>query len=180
MVAGEVWQPCEFLTDDPGIRYDSSTNTLTLHNFTGPLLDINLMGNGFTIKLEGENHLEMLRVWGFGYGGSVTLTGNGSLTINADRTNPIGIVLQAEISQSCLMIDKEVTLDVYGTEMAICVIDTTLEKAIYYKNELTLTGGICSIGDFYPSYYDAYDYSHDYSVVDTETGIPATHVTCKP
>ena len=74
MVAGEVWQPCEFLTDDPGIRYDSSTNTLTLHNFTGPLLDINLMGNGFTIKLEGENHLEMLRAWGFGYGGSVTFT----------------------------------------------------------------------------------------------------------
>ena len=102
--------------------------TITLHNFTGPLLDINLMGNGFTIKLEGENHLEMLRVWGYSYGGSVTLTGNGSLTINADRTNPIGIELQAEISQSCLMIDKEVTLDVYGTEMAICVIDTTLEK----------------------------------------------------
>lgn len=73
------------MTTMPDAWYDISTNTLTLDNFTGEVLEVNLMGNGFTINLIGENHLDELIMWGAGYGGSVTFTGTGSLTLNEDR-----------------------------------------------------------------------------------------------
>ena len=129
--------------------YDKATNTLTLTNFTAYDLDVNLMGNGFTIKLVGENKLDRLCIWGAYYGGSVTLTGDGSLTVNKDgnSSDGVGIRLQGEFSQSCLMIDKDVTLDVYGAP-AILIGATTMEQSLYYLPPLEMTGGEYKNGDF--------------------------------
>jgi hypothetical protein len=119
-----------------GASYDEFTNTLTLNNFTGHFLNINLMGNGFKVKLVGENRLTGLVGWGFMYGGSITLTGTGSLSIN----NPEGpgIRLECENSRSCLMIDKDVKLNVYGANGAILVRDTLMDKGIYYLEPLKM------------------------------------------
>ena len=161
------------VTTMPNAWYDIDTNTLTLDNFAGEVLEVNLMGNGFTINLIGENHLDELSVWGASYGGSVTLTGTGSLTINENNGAPdnIGILLHGENSASCVMIDQDVTLDVYG-DCAILVNSTTMQKAIYYMAPLQLTGGKRECFDLGETYYN-------YTIVDEE-GNPARYVRFAP
>lgn len=115
-----------------GISYDPSTNTLTLDNYHGGGLSVNLMGNGFTVELIGENELtEYFMIWGFYTGGSVHFTGNGSLTVNSGVSADIGLQLASEFSTSCIMIDSSVTLDVYGKLRAVEIQDTDAEKAVY-------------------------------------------------
>ncbi|MBO4825379.1 MAG: hypothetical protein J5487_08290 [Lachnospiraceae bacterium] len=120
----------------PGASYDEATNTLTLNNFSGDYLNVNLMGNGFKINLIGDNKLTGLLAWGFMYGGSVTLTGDGSLTIN--NPGSPGIYLKCESSESCLMIDKDVTLNITGKDAAVWIEDSTHGKGIYYLSPLEL------------------------------------------
>ncbi|MBP5230982.1 MAG: hypothetical protein ILO68_04560, partial [Clostridia bacterium] len=129
------------LTTVPGLSYDASSNTLTLNNYTGSVLNINLMGNGLKLNVTGVNSLEHLLVWGFFYGGSVTITGTGTLTVNAAGQFANGILLRGEVSQTCLMIDRNVTVDAYGSAGAVYVEDTTMAKAIYYLSPITLSGG---------------------------------------
>ena len=160
------------VTTMPDAWYDISTNTLTLDNFTGEVLEVNLMGNGFTINLIGENHLDELIMWGAGYGGSVTFTGTGSLTLNEDRCAPadVGILVHGENSASCVMIDKEVTLELYGA-YAILIDSVTIEKAIYYLEPSKLTGGerICLSSEE----------PHRYTIID-EDGNPSHYVKFAP
>ena len=116
-----------------GISYDPETNTLTLNNYHGKGISANLLGNGFTVELIGENELEQdFMVWGFYTGGSITFTGTGSLIINSSFTQEVGLELICEASESCVMIDSGVTLDIYGKTNAVNVLDTSAEKAIYY------------------------------------------------
>ncbi len=144
LVAGSYWVDYEdAVIIEPyggsgGAKYDSETNTLTLANFTAEDLDVNLMGNGFKIELEGENHLRSVTVWGFHYGGSVTFTGEGTLYVN----NPSGaaLLLHAEGSASCVMFDTDVNLLLEG-EAAIYVSDTTLEKSVYFLAATRVYGG---------------------------------------
>ncbi|MBR5410917.1 MAG: hypothetical protein IK104_09600 [Clostridia bacterium] len=142
LIAGTYWTESEGhpISTVPGASYDLATNTLTLNNFTGPALDVNLMGNGFTINLIGVNRLAGLQVWGFMYGGSVTITGSGTLILNEGSANSMGLVMNAEWSQSCLMIDREATLEVYGSEQAIGIFDTTMPKSIYFLKPVQMTG----------------------------------------
>lgn len=160
------------VTTMPDAWYDISTNTLTLDNFTGEVLEVNLMGNGFTINLIGENHIDELIMWGAGYGGSVTFTGTGSLTLNEDRCAPddVGILVHGENSASCVMIDKEVTLELYGA-YAILIDSVTIEKAIYYLEPSKLMGGerIC-LSSKEP---------HSYTIID-EDGNPSHYVKFAP
>lgn len=143
LIAGTYWTESEGhpISSVPGAVYDEASNTLTLTNFTGPALDVNLMGNGFTINLIGENRLAGLQVWGFMYGGSVTFTGSGSLIVNEGAANPVGVLLNAEGSPSCLMVDRGVTLEIYGSEQAIGIYDTTLSKSVYYLRPVQMSGG---------------------------------------
>ena len=149
--AGEVWKKYDnaVVSSVSGARYDAATNTLTLENFSASLLEANLMGNGFKIRLLGKNRLDQLVIWGAGYAGSVTLTGSGSLAINesGNASGGVGIHLNSEYSQACLMIDRSVTLDVYG-EYAIVVDCTSMEKAIWYLSPQVMTGGERSSGRF--------------------------------
>ena len=151
LVSGEaIGQP---LTSAPGISYDRDTNTLTLDHFNGEIIEANLMGNGFTIRLIGENHVEKLLLWGAMYGGSVTFTGGGSLILNESRsweisyasgtsgqgmTNEMGLKIVAEGSESCVMIESGVTLEIYGMQ-PICVEDTFLENGIYVAQDMTVS-----------------------------------------
>ena len=129
----------------PGVSYDAATNTLTLNNVTAEYLEFNWMGNGFTVNLVGDNHLGYILGWGFYTGGSVTFTGTGSLTVNEGLGSEYGILLRAEDSQTCIMVDSGVTLDVYGSEGAILVDSTTMEKAIYYLKPLKMEGGVRAV-----------------------------------
>ncbi|MBR5767720.1 MAG: hypothetical protein IKX86_03475, partial [Clostridia bacterium] len=127
-----------------GASYDREANVLTLTDFDGSdlVLNANLMGNGFTLRLEGENRLLGILVWGFYYGGSLTITGDGCLYVNSEGTREIGIQFNAEFSESCLMVDRNVAfVEVGGNEAAFMVYDSTHKRGLYVMSPLTLEGG---------------------------------------
>lgn len=132
-----------------GASYDAATNTLTLENcyFEGDLYATR-MGNGFTIRLIGENHLDSIYVDASDYEGeahaaALTITGNGSLEVSDPRGySATGIYLSARGGDGCIMIDSGVTLEVTGSMYAIHVFDTTAEKGIYYLEPLQISDGI--------------------------------------
>ena len=154
-----------------GASYDKATNTLTLNNYKGSFIDCNLMGNSFKIKLVGENSLDYIRMWGAMYGGSVTFTGSGSIKLNESGNAPTGIFLEAENSPSCIMIDRDVTVEVFGSQ-AIIVHCTTLETAIYTLKPITITGGTPASGEFVV--YDVYVTDENGNKVYDENGNPMT------
>ena len=131
----------EMTVSRDGISYDPATNTLTLNNYQGKGISANLLGNGLTVELIGESELTQgFEVWGFYTGGSIHFTGNGSLTINSSKEQIIGLQLYAEFSTSCVMIDKSVTLDIYGESNAVEVRDTNAEQAIYLLSDSPIEG----------------------------------------
>ena len=142
----------------PGCSYDRKTNTLTLENFSGEdyMLDTNLMGNGFTIKLIGENTLGYLEIWGASYGGSVVFTGDGSLAVNRDRFFDMGLVLEAERSMSCIMVDDSVTLEFFGYSSAIAVFGSTEPVGLYVLKPVSL---MCGVFERVDSEEDIYMYA---------------------
>lgn len=153
IVAGGAWRSFGYSEETvEGASYDKKTNTLTLKNSDLEYLDVNLMGNGFTLKLEGDNYLGGIKVWGAYYGGSLTITGPGKLTVATD------IRFDAEFSQTCLMVDAE--LLVRGR---IMISATSMETAIYYKAPLKLEGGERSSGSFFNYSRDEYDEDGNYT-----------------
>ena len=56
-----------------GISYELSSNTLTLNNVNlqNACLITNEMGDDFKVNLVGDNHLDAVIIWGYGYGGTV-------------------------------------------------------------------------------------------------------------
>ncbi|MBR0303803.1 MAG: hypothetical protein IJQ80_08130 [Clostridia bacterium] len=171
--AWAVYDPAGTVVEDASAVYDKSSNTLTLNGFTASYLDVNLMGNGFTIELVGDNDIGVISIWGAMYGGSVKFVGSGSLTVNS------GITLNCEGSESCLMVGKGVTLDVSGDPCAIGVYDSTMsDSAIYLSKSLKLTGGtVGAYGDVFTN--DEGDSFYSYSIVD-DAGEPATHIRIEP
>ena len=202
LVKGPTWEeqdPDTPLTEGPedgSLRYDKDTNTLTLNNFKGSLIEANMMGNAFKIRVLGENYVDFIQIWGAGHSGSVTFTGNGKLTVGR-KADPEGdsyeggIVLMGEsgvtheIASACLMVDREVTLDVYGAP-AISIETTAMEKAIYYLSPIKLTGGTPlshSSREDYPDEPDRPDHQEPvwYSVTVADAdGNPSNHVTFAP
>lgn len=158
-----------------GISYNRQTNVLTLTDCEIPVLEVNLMGNGFTINLEGENNIGTIRVWGYGYGGSVTFTGDGSLTINKDSRYEVGLELQCENSRSCIMIDKDAKLNIYGSKAAVAVYSSTCEKGIYYLAPVKMSGGVRAVTDVCPTQNYSDGLGTNYTIVD-ENGDFATYV----
>ena len=146
---GSVWESMgDSLGTVPGASYDASSNTLTLTDCTAECLDVNLMGNGFTVKLVGQNRIGYITMWGAGYAGSVTFTGSGTLIINEQRKEIVGLTVNGESSESAVLVDRGVTVDIYGSP-AILIGRTTMEKAIWFKKGMKLSGGTRSAGEFF-------------------------------
>lgn len=171
------------IMDVPGAVYDAATNTLTLTNCNLYMMEVNLMGNSFTINLVGDNHVGQIKMWGAMYAGSLTLTGTGTLTLNEDRSFPIGLIMNAEASTSALLVDRGIKVDVYG-DVAVIVGATSLDQGIYCRTGVEMTGGQCRRGEYsqylttYVTLADAYTSLgtfYDYAVVDDD-GVPVSEV----
>lgn len=132
--AGEPEAGRKRVPNSAEISYDTDTNVLTLSHFSGDELSINLMGNGFTIRLVGENHIGQLIVWGYGYGGSLTVLGDGTLNVSD------GLLMFAEASQTCLMVGRGVTLNLSG-QVPLLIQDTSMEQALYLSPFQMMEGG---------------------------------------
>ena len=147
LVAGTIYTDSGIVPGNiPGAEYDKETNTLTLTDYKGSSIDANLMGNGFTIKLVGDSSLDFVQAWGAMYGGSITFTGDGTLKINESGSSVSGLVLNCENSPSCIMIDRNVALEVYGSKgnPAISISDSTLDETVVYLKPIEVTGDISS------------------------------------
>lgn len=144
--AGQYWKDYEGAAEvtRSGISYDAERNVLTLRDFAAEILDVNLMGNGFTIELIGNSYVNQVVIWGFHYGGSVRFMGSGSLVINDHYANVNGgLILQCEESESCIMVEDGVTLEIYGGSPeqytpAIQVVDSIMDPVIYYSSAMEL------------------------------------------
>ena len=174
LVKGGAWNVYDSagqIVDDSSAVYDKITNTLTLKNFTAAALDVNLMGNGFTIELVGDNKISGIQIWGAMYGGSLTFTGDGSLTVTG------GLLLNCEASESCLIVKNGVTLDISGDSFAVMVSDSAMDdSAIYVSKYLEVSGGENKL--YTTNEYSGITY-YSYSFLD-ESGEPSTHVIIKP
>lgn len=113
-----------------GFSYDKPTNTLTVSNYKNETTHIytNEMGDDFKIKVVGNCSLNEIYTYGFGYGGSLNITGNGSLTVNAAKTNDCAIHIEAEHSAAKFIVDSSVSLKLYpGSDGAsVYIADTSV------------------------------------------------------
>ena len=104
--------------------YDLKTNTLTLTDFNNGnyLLEANMMGDDFTLCVKGDNRLAGIMVWGDGWGGSLHITGDGTLTVNEKKTMEYGVRFIPEGADSvAFAVDPSAKLHVYGQTSAIQV-----------------------------------------------------------
>ena len=102
-----------------GAAYDRASNTLTLTDFDHPelYLSTNMMGDDFALCVEGSCALHGIAVYGYGWGGSLRFTGTGTLTVNGGRDLGSALMLYAEDSDARLHFDKDVNVNLYGTEI---------------------------------------------------------------
>ncbi len=108
--------------EQPGALYDKATNTLTLTDFHegNYILAANMMGDDFALCVRGDCRLSAIRVYGDGWGGSLKITGDGTLTVNPNKKHEAGVFLAPEFCEKLtLTVDKTVTLKASGSETAI-------------------------------------------------------------
>lgn len=140
VLAGEAWQDRYGATEGyvQGCTYDRDQNTLTLSGIQEPdlILDVNQMGNGFKIRLVGENSLGGIVVWGAEYAGSVTFCGSGTLHVGQN-----GLLLRGECSESCVMVERYVTIEI-DSPNPIVILDTTIgDDPIRLQRPMQMVGG---------------------------------------
>ena len=121
-----------------GAVYDRATNTLTITNLNKPdfMLETNAMGDDFKINVVGECSLSRISVWGWMWGGCVTFTGNGHLTLNEGKNSYPAIMLNPEGSKAEVHFGPDVTADLYssGDVMRVHLSDSN-RAPFYFDNE---------------------------------------------
>lgn len=122
-----------------GISYDRASNTLTIENYnnTKNRIATNMMGDDFKINIKGENHIGELVSYGDGWGGSITLTGNGTLYINEDKSYETAIYMNAENTKSVLTVGSECSVYVYSGQNAIVSSSNTTSDIIKAEGKLS-------------------------------------------
>lgn len=122
-----------------GISYDRASNTLTIENYnnTKNIIATNMMGDDFKINIKGENHIGELVSYGDGWGGSITLTGNGTLYINENKSYETGIYMNAETTKSVLTVGSECSVYVYSGLNAIVSSSNTTSDIIKAEGKLS-------------------------------------------
>lgn len=99
-----------------GAVYDKATNTITLTNYNHPEMTLatNEMGDDLKLHLVGDNHISELIVWGFGWGGNLEITGDGSLTINENKTSQTAAIrFMAEGTEGLLKVGSNASVTAY-------------------------------------------------------------------
>ena len=122
-----------------GISYDRASNTLTIENYnnTKNRIAMNMMGDDFKINIKGENHIGELVSYGDGWGGSITLTGNGTLYINENKSYEMGIYMNAENTKSVITVGPECSVYVYSGRNAIVSSSNTTSDIIKAEGKIS-------------------------------------------
>ncbi len=106
-----------------GATYDKDSNTLTLKDFKHPEICLYTvdMGDDFTLKIEGECELNQISMNTDDYGDSLSITGDGSLYVNPEKSQRVDDAVQfiADGAQCKLHVDDTVSVYFYGNEHAV-------------------------------------------------------------
>ena len=116
-----------------GMSYDRESNTLTLNNYKSSTTVIvtNMMGDDFKINLVGDNEIGSIGSYGDAWGGSINISGNGSLVINADKSDDYGIAFFAEGTNSVLSVADTCNVTIYsGSKAVVYTSDNFTNKPI--------------------------------------------------
>ena len=116
-----------------GMSYDRESNTLTLNDFKNKAAVIvtNMMGDDFKINLVGDNEIGSIGSYGDAWGGSINISGNGSLVINADKSDDYGIAFFAEGTNSVLSVADTCNVTIYsGSKAVVYTSDNLTNKPI--------------------------------------------------
>ena len=116
-----------------GMSYDRESNTLTLNDFKNKAAVIvtNMMGDDFKINLIGDNEIGSIGSYGDAWGGSINISGNGSLVINADKSDDYGIAFFAEGTNSVLSVADTCNVTIYsGSKAVVYTSDNLTNKPI--------------------------------------------------
>ena len=116
-----------------GMSYDRESNTLTLNNYKSSTTVIvtNMMGDDFKINLVGDNEIGSIDSYGDAWGGSINISGNGSLVINADKSDDYGIAFFAEGTNSVLSVADTCNVTIYsGSRAVVYTSDNLTNKPI--------------------------------------------------
>ena len=116
-----------------GMSYDGESNTLTLNNYKSSTTVIvtNMMGDDFKINLVGDNEIGSIGSYGDAWGGSINISGNGSLVINADKSDDYGIAFFAEGTNSVLSVADTCNVTIYsGSKAVVYTSDNLTNKPI--------------------------------------------------
>lgn len=169
-----------------GLTYYGSMNTLVLDNLKLDTLSLNLLGNSLTLELRGTSEIEHLVVYGFYYGGSLTVTGDGALYINRSNSYDYGILLDSEYSDSYLYVESGPTLEINGKETAVAITHTGLEEPFILSADMKVSGGellryefayyFACLGNDEPALDDKPYYSYGFVNED----IPSRRITISP
>ncbi|MBR0541262.1 MAG: leucine-rich repeat protein [Clostridia bacterium] len=160
----------------PGVTYDPSTNTLTLDNYRNEkaCFEIVAMGDDFKIEVKGYCDITRINVDSYNWGGSLTITGNGTLDINRERVNNGAICLGAYRTPSTLAFGKNVKVNMYAHEPEFnmptpCVISALGEDSADINDIIiTLNGQALSSewsaepNPYHPGTYDVKMYGSEY------------------
>lgn len=115
-----------------GITYNKKTNTLTLKNVNEPNIKLicSQMGDNFTVNVIGKNSIAALSVEANagddGWGGNLTITGDGTLDINKNKTMwaPLFINRGNNSEEVCnLKVEGTVALNIYSCGDGETVLD---------------------------------------------------------
>lgn len=116
-----------------GMSYDRESNTLTLNNYKSSTTVIvtNMMGDDFKINLVGDNEIGSIGSYGDAWGGSINISGNGSLVINTDKSDDYGIAFFAEGTNSVLSVADTCNVTIYsGSKAVVYTSDNLTNKPI--------------------------------------------------
>ena len=124
----DIFSDNEVKYSDTEISFDPESATLTLNDIkkSGFSLSTSDLDRELTIEVKGECELDRLSFFGM----SVNISGSGKLTVNADKSFENGIVFYGEESFMKLNFDDTVSAEIYGSESAVLVNNTTVENAI--------------------------------------------------
>ena len=128
----------------PGAVYDitGGQNTLKLTNLNAPnyLLSANMLGEDFTIEVTGTCRLGGIYVYGWGYGGSLTVEGTGTLILNENKLRANAIAMEKEEAPNFfLSFGSQVSVDLYAgkggnTPVRLSGLASESERPISFAN----------------------------------------------
>ena len=122
-----------------GAVYDRASNTLTITDLKAEnlVLETNCMGDDFNLNIVGDCEMARIRIWGYGYGGTLNIIGNGTLSVNTKKLYDNAIILYPEGSNSSLNFGKNVHVNLYAKVDAAKIFDATYtdaDKAFTFSN----------------------------------------------